>query len=121
MNGDDAILEQLQEQTKWLRFLGIQALRPLLVEVLASDKHRLAYEVSDGSRTVRDVAKLAGMGASTVSGLWREWMAIGVCSESALRAGRAQHVMPLSRLGIAVPGLARGVTVADGPADGEPQ
>ena len=121
MTGDEAVLTQLREQTKWLRFLGLQALHPLLVEVLASDKHRLAYEVSDGSRTVREVARLAGIGATTVFGLWREWMAIGICLESAERAGRAQHLMPLSRLGIAVPGLTKGVTVADATGEVEPE
>lgn len=61
MGDDDSLLAELREQTKWLRLLGLQALRPLLIEVLVSDKHKLAHELTDGSRSVRDVAKLAGM------------------------------------------------------------
>lgn len=117
MATEDDLLVELREQTKWLRLLGLQALRPLLVEVLSSDKHKLAYELSDGTRTVRDIGKLAGMGPGTVSILWREWMAVGICTESRLRAGRAQHVTPLSRLGIAVPGLPKGTPVADAAGD----
>lgn len=119
MATDDNILAELREQTKWLRLLGLQALRPLLVEVLSSDKQKLAYELSDGSRTVRDIGKLAGMGPGTVSVLCREWMAVGICTESRQRAGRAQHVTPLSRLGIAVAGLPKGATVADAAGDSE--
>jgi hypothetical protein len=113
MVGDDAILEELREQSKWLRLLGLQALRPLLVDVLSVDKHKIAYEVSDGTRSVREVGKLSGMSPTTVSTLWREWMAVGICSESRARAGRAQHVMPLTRLGITVTGLPKGTSVAD--------
>jgi hypothetical protein len=119
MSTDEAMLEELREQTKWLRLLGLQALRPLLVEVLSSDRHKLAYELSDGSRTVRDIGKLAGIGPGTVSTLWREWIAVGICTESPQRAGRAQHVTPLSRLGIAVPGVPKGASVADAAADAE--
>ena len=113
---DDAVVELLREQTKWLRLLGLQALRPLLVEILSSDKHKLAYELSDGSRTVREVGKLAGLSPGTVSVLWREWMAAGICTEAPQRAGRAQHVTPLSRLGIAIPGLPKGVVGGDADA-----
>jgi hypothetical protein len=113
MFADDDVIKELREQTKWLRLLGLQALRPLLVEVLSSDKHKLAYELTDGSRTVRDIAQLAGMGSGTVSVLWREWTAVGICTESPQRAGRAQHVTPLSRLGIAVPNLPKTASASD--------
>lgn len=119
MSTDEAIVEQLREQTKWLRVLGLQALRPLLVEILLSDKQKLVYELSDGSRTVREVGKLAGVGAGTVSVLWREWMAVGICTESSQRAGRAQHVTPMSRLGMMVPGVAKGKTATDSEGGGE--
>ncbi|MHB1523370.1 MAG: hypothetical protein ACYCS9_06605 [Candidatus Dormibacteria bacterium] len=119
MSTDEAIVAQLREQTKWLRLLGLQALRPLLVEILLSDKQKLVYELSDGSRTVREIGKLAGVGPGTVSALWREWMAVGICTESSQRAGRAQHLAPMSRLGMVVPGLAKGMTATDSEGGGE--
>ncbi len=100
---DDLALAELREQTKWLRLLGLQALRPLLQATLKNEKQRIAYEVTDGKNTVRDVAKTAGLGAGTVSVLWQDWLALGICTEVPGKSGRAQHLAPLSRLGIDVP------------------
>lgn len=119
MSTEEAIFLQLREQTKWLRLLGLQALRALLAEILLTDKQKLVYELSDGSRTVREIGKLAGVGAGTVSVLWREWMAVGICTESSQRAGRAQHVTPMSRLGMVVPGVAKDVAEANSESRGE--
>lgn len=96
----DLILAELREQTKWLRLAGFQLLRSELSHLLRTDKQRAVYELSDGQRTVRDVAKLAGVGVGSVSRLWSVWIAAGVCTESQLASGRAQHLAPLSQLGL---------------------
>jgi hypothetical protein len=100
---EDGILGELREQTKWLRLLGFQALKTALEQMLRNDKQRLAYEYTDGKRTSREVAALAGIGAGTVSALWNEWIALGVATESANRPGRAEHLASLSQLGIELP------------------
>lgn len=104
MANDDEILAELRRQTSWLRLLGLQTLRPTLIEVLKTDVQRLAYEASDGQHTTRQVAERSGTGPSSVSRWWAEWIAIGICSESPERPGRAQHLAPLSALGIDMPG-----------------
>jgi hypothetical protein len=93
------ILMELREQTKWLRLAGFQVLRSELNRLLRTDKQRAVYELSDGHRTVREVARLAGVGVGSVSRLWSLWIAAGVCSESPSAPGRAQHLAPLSQLG----------------------
>lgn len=60
-SADDLILSELREQTKWLRLMGFQGLRPLLQQWLRTDKHRAVFEHSDGQRSSREVAKLAGV------------------------------------------------------------
>jgi hypothetical protein len=104
MAGEDAVLGELREQTRWLRLLGLQALRPLLASALTNDKQRAAYEYSDGKRGTREVAKAAGVGAGTVSRWWSDWLAIGICSEVPGSSGRAQHLVALSALGLPLPG-----------------
>ena len=120
MATDDEILQELREQTKWLRLLGFQALKPVLQQALSSDKHKAVYEYSDGRNSVRDVAALAGVSAGWVSKLWPEWIALGICTESPTKQGRAQHLTPLSRLGIDVPTApaTNGATVAPGKTKG---
>jgi|GEM_PF-2609615 len=103
MASEDAMIAELREQTKWLRLLGLQALRPLLDESLRTEKHRAAFESSNGERSVRDVARLAGMSTATVSRLWGEWIAAGICVESIKAKGRAQHLASLSSLGLSTP------------------
>ncbi len=112
MSIDETILSELREQTKWLRLLGMQALRPLLDGTLQTDKHRLIYELTDGKRTTRDVAAAAAVGVSTVNRLWQDWLAVGVCLEVPGKAGRAEHLTSLARLGIEVPEVAPGAPKA---------
>jgi hypothetical protein len=99
----DPILAELREQTRWLRLSGLQMLRLELDRLLRTDKQRAVYELSDGRRTVREVARIAGVGSGSVSRLWTTWIAAGVCSESPAAAGRAQHLVSLSQLGVDVP------------------
>lgn len=99
----DPILSELRAQTKWLRLLGLQALRPMLVDALRTDKQRAVYECTDGERSIREVAKLAGVGTGSVSRMWTQWIALGICTESQATAGRAQHLASLSQLGLDLP------------------
>lgn len=103
MSADGEALEQLREQTRWLRFLGMQQLRPALETTLKSDTHRLVYEMSDGVRTVRQIASLAGVGAATVSRLWGQWSGLGLIVPSTKATGRWRHLISLSDLGLEVP------------------
>ncbi len=103
MTADTEILAELREQTKWLRLLGFRSLRPLITEVLASERDRLVYELSDGVRTARELGKLAGVSHPTVLRLWQDWRALGLCIESTKQPGRAEHLVALSKLGITVP------------------
>lgn len=106
MSVEEDILVELRAQTPWLRLLGLQALRPVLNQALRSDRHKLVFEASDGTRTTRQVADAAGVGAATVSRLWNEWLALGICTPVSGHAGRARHLASLSSLGIDFPGTA---------------
>lgn len=94
------ILEELREQTKWLRFLGLRALGPVLEEQLTVDRERLAYELSDG-RSSEAIAPLVGVSSRSILNWWAKWIAGGIASE--IGRGRAQRLVSLTQLGIAVP------------------
>lgn len=114
MSIEGDLLDELREQTKWLRLLGFQALRPLLQTSLRDDRQKSVYEYSDGKRSSREVAALAGVSPALVGKLWPEWIASGLCTESPARPGRAQHLAPLWRLGIEVPAPTVRTTGASG-------
>lgn len=88
-------LDELRQQTAWLKFLGTQTMLPVLVEVLETPKQRAVYELSDGRRSVRDIARLAGVGVGSVSRLWKEWAELGLVSESRDVPGRWRHLVSL--------------------------
>lgn len=71
-------IELLEELVVWARFANRRAILDSWDSVLSDDKHLLAYELSDGSRTQQQVAKAAGLSQATVSGLWGRWRRMGL-------------------------------------------
>lgn len=118
MTGQD-VLAELRRQTQWLRLLGLQQLRPLLDRTLESDSHRLVYELSDGERTVREIATAAKVGAATMSRLWNRWASIGIVVENERHAGRMAHLISLTDLGMPVPGILSSPAGSGGTAPNE--
>jgi hypothetical protein len=111
--GDEAVLNELRAQTNWLRLLGLQTLRPLLIQMLTDERQRVAYELTDGKRSGREVGDVAGVAQQTVSRWWGDWLAAGICSEVPGIAGRAQRLASLTSLGIDLPkGYAKGASGA---------
>jgi hypothetical protein len=103
MDDSESVIRELSEQTRWLRLLGIQALRPVLERLLVTDKQKLVYEASNGERSTREVGKIAGVSNSTVADLWREWAAVGIVAPVEGTSGRYRQLIPLSSLGYDVP------------------
>ena len=97
-SGQESVISELREQTKWLRFLALQQLRPALNELLPSKTERLAYDASNGMRTSRDVAAHANVSQATISRWWNKWAARGLGSVD--DRGRFQHLSELASVGI---------------------
>ena len=97
-SGQDSVLAELREQTKWLRFLALQELRPALGELLPSRAERVAYDASNGMLTSREVAFEASVSQPTISRWWNKWAARGVGTVD--DRGRFRHLTELSAVGI---------------------
>ena len=89
----DDILHELKEQTRWLRLLGIRSLGSAIKDIIVTKKQLKVYELSDGKRSSREIAKAAGVSAGTVSRLWNIWDAQGIVYESDLAKGRMTHLL----------------------------
>ena len=72
-----------------------------LSALLDSDAKRLAYMNSDGQRSTRDIAKVAGVSHTTIAAWWKEWVARGIAEEA--DDGRARGSIDLTLVGIAGP------------------
>ena len=103
MNTKDRTVELLEELVKWTRVTSIPHVKKLLLEILASPKERVAYQLSDG-RTSRKVAKEADVGYSTVTLWWKRWVKAGIAEPISASGGqRAKRVFSLDDFGVEVP------------------
>lgn len=101
------IAATLKELLKWSKLAGIQQLRNVLAHNLKTDIEMLIYELSDGSRGTREIARLAGIGSnSTVANYWRKWSKVGIVEPSEKFPGRYQRICSLEEVGLTVPQVA---------------
>lgn len=92
MDYDADILEELKKQTVWLKAIALRALKDVIQEELKSPQDRKIFELSDGKRTTREIAKAAGVSHATVIQNWKRWAALGLVIESESRKGRYKKI-----------------------------
>lgn len=116
MNEDklSEIAATLKELLKWTRFAGMQQLRTILTQNLTTDAELLIFELSDGERTTREVARLAGIGShATVANYWKKWGKLGIVEPSQKRQGRFQRICSLEEVGLTVPAMQVSTTLVE--------
>jgi hypothetical protein len=106
---------KLDQLLKWTRFAGMQQLRTILAQSLTTDTEMLIYELSDGERTTREIARLSNVGSHvTVVRYWEKWSKLGIVELSQKRQGRFQRICPLEEVGLTVPPIAQTSTIPTG-------
>jgi hypothetical protein len=97
-------VEVLREILKWIKFSGMKQVKATLEEVLDTNQKRLAYQLSDRTRTTRKVAGLAGFGSkTTVADLWKVWYRLALGETVSVRRGdRFKRSFDLADFGISV-------------------
>jgi len=99
-----SIEQKLDRLLKWTKFAGVQQLRTILTQNLTTDTEMLIYELSDGERTTREIARLAGVGSNaTIVNYWKKWSKVGIVEPSEKRRGRYQRICSLEEVGLTVP------------------
>ena len=102
-NRQDKIVELLNELLKWIKVTSIPHVKTLLQEILRNDKEKIAYHCSDG-RNIREVAKSANVGVSTIGNWWKTWSKYGIVELVSVRRGkRVKRIFSLEDFGIQVP------------------
>lgn len=101
ISNQNKILEQLIELTKWGKFAAGN-FHEVLLQHLEDDRDKLIYELSDGNRTTREIAKIVKITHSTVAATWKRWYACGIVEE-AERTGRYKRICSLKEVGIMLP------------------
>src|SRR2546422_3844829 len=93
------------EVGKWVRFQNAPRIRDVLLKELDTPQKKVAFELSDGEHSRRDIAKELGLDDDTVRTWWDKWFQLAVVKESEKRKGRPQKIVSLGQIGIEVPKL----------------
>jgi len=98
------IESEIRQLLKWTRLAGLQQLKAIVSQNLKTDKELAAFELSDGEKTTRDIAKLAQIGSNaTVARYWEKWSKLGIVEPSQKRQGRFQKIVSLEEIGLSLP------------------
>ena len=73
LEGLEKLTDFAQQVTPLLKLLVYSKYDKALAKVLPSKAERAAYEHSDGGRSSRQVAEVAGVSHTTVNTWWKEW------------------------------------------------
>ena len=104
------IIDILLECVAWLRFQNRGNLGLTLEQAFSSDRERLMYELTDGTRSQGEIAKLVGVTQPTVLHAWNRWRRIGVVVEVPGIKGRCRRLASLRDLGLDVPPMPGQIT-----------
>jgi len=100
----DTIIEKLNEISKWTKVQGLEKFKQTLLVALKTENEKAAYELSDGVKTTREIAKEIGINSkSTIIAYWQKWAKIGIVDESEKFRGRMKHFVSLEETGIELP------------------
>ena len=105
VSGLKAVQDTLKEVGKWVRFQNVPRLRDLLVKELDSPQKKMAFELTDGEHSRRDIAKELEISDDTVRSWWDKWFQLAIVGESETRKGRPEKIVSLGEIGIEVPKL----------------
>jgi Cdc6-like AAA superfamily ATPase len=93
---------RLEEICMWLRFQNRAALKTLLEDVLRTKRDRMIYELTNGSKSITEIAQAASLSQPRISQIWAQWKELGIIMESAGARGRYRHICSLSQLGLEI-------------------
>jgi len=96
------VAQRLDELIAWQRFESMPKLRALLITGLDSDIKKLAYEMTDGENSRRDIAAKLRISDDNIQNYWGKWYELAVVRPSK-RKGRPQHIVSLEDLGMKLP------------------
>lgn len=104
-NNEEKIVELLEELIFWLKESTFPEIKGRLEKTLNSPKEKIAYNLSDGEKTTREIGKIVETANKTISTWWKSWIAEGIAEPIPARGGgnRAKKKFELEKFGIEVP------------------
>lgn len=117
----NALLEEMRILKVWTKFGGFTSFKSIVDRVLTTDTDKMVYELSDGERSTRDIARESYINLShaTVANMWQKWLEYGLVEPSKRYKGRFKKIISLRALGISIPEIVEEGDVAVGEENNE--
>lgn len=102
-------MELLEELVYWTKEATVPEIRQRLLTNLESLEEKTAYELSDGKKTIRQVASKVKAGKDTITKWWNNWIALGIAEPIPTKGGghRAKRKFLLKDFGIEAPKIVK--------------
>lgn len=99
-------IDDIKSSIRLLLGLSDSEAKRELQKTLDSESKKITYELTDGTRSAHDIAKITGTSISTIHRWWRDWSRDGLIRES-FKNGRVERkrIFSLEDLGINVPDI----------------
>lgn len=109
MDEETQLSEKLDELIFWTKFSALPTFTALLRNELRSDVDKLIYELSDGERSTREIARLISEGGkkvthTSVANMWQKLSIMNLVMP-VRRKGRYKKAVSLDSIGIKIPEL----------------
>jgi DNA-binding transcriptional ArsR family regulator len=99
-NSNEQIVNLLSELVNLYKLVNKPTIVQRLEEELADPKRKQIYELSNGERSSREIAKIVGdVSYSTITVYWKQWAQKGLMTP-AQRVGRYKHTVDLKEYGL---------------------
>lgn len=103
MSEKDNIVEQLEEILLWMKYDYLET-RKKLREILDTPDKILVYELSNGDRSTREIAKYVSVTFRTIAQWWNRWFDAGLMAQTEKYGGsRYKRLCSLTKMGIKIP------------------
>lgn len=104
---DNEQTQLLREILKWIKFAGMKEVKDVLNSVLDTDQKKLVYQLSDGSKGIVEIGKVAGIASTeTIFRYWKSWLKMRLGENVSVKGGnRFKRAFDLEDFGFELPSL----------------
>ena len=97
------IVELPEEILLWTKYDYKETKRKLL-ELLNTDEKKIAYQLSDGERSSREIAKVVSVSHMAIQQWWSKWFELDLIEQAEKHGrGRYKRLISLTKMGISIP------------------
>lgn len=95
-----------KEILKWQKVIGSEYLKRKVRDerLFTEEKHIVAYDLSDGTKSSRDIGRIAGLSHVAIQNLWKQWIEAGIAEPSQkYKGGQCKRLFELNDFGVQLP------------------